>query len=95
MQENVIEKLEKKGFVRWTNYGKDRMYVHPNQLGLVCTYYKTGNIHTAIFRGTMISNSEARRIKGSKTFIDVPSGKVYSDNDLLREAVEEILKEVS
>ena len=64
----------------------DRLYINAAQLGLVCSYYKTGNISSAEFDGERISNCEARRMKASKTFIDIKTDRVYSDNSHLKEA---------
>ncbi len=85
-----IEELEEKGFSRWTKGNLDRLYINAAQLGLVCSYYKTGNVSSAYFNGVSISNAEARRMKGSKTFIDIKSGKVYSDNEMLGKAAAEL-----
>lgn len=81
-----ISELEGKGFSRWTKGNYDRLYINAGQLGLVCDYYKTGNISHAEFDGFRISNSEAYRMKAAKTFIDVKSGRVHSDNSTLEKA---------
>lgn len=85
-----IEELEALGFKRWTKNGMDRLYVNASALGLNCEYYKTGNISDAWFDGDRISNSEARRMKHSKTYIDIKTEKIYSDNDLLAKKAAEI-----
>lgn len=85
-----IEELEELGFKRWTKGNFDRMYVNAKELGLVCWYYNTGNIKAATFQGDEISNCEARRMKASKTFIDLTTGKVHSDNRWLLYAACEI-----
>lgn len=94
MNEKMIEKLAAKGFNRWTKGKYDRMYINAKDLGLDCEYYKTGNIHSATFRGEGVSNSEAYRMKAAKTYIDIATGKVVSDNRYLKEAAEEILATV-
>lgn len=94
MNEKMIEKLAAKGFNRWTKGKYDRMYVNAKDLGLVCEYYKTGNVADATFRGEGISNSEAYRMKAAKTYIDITTGEVVSDNRYLKEAAEEILEAV-
>lgn len=94
MNEKMIEKLTAKGFTRWTKGKYDRLYINAKELGLVCEYYKTGNIHSAEFRGDGISNSEAYRMKSAKTYIDVATEEVNSQNGTLEEAVKEILEEV-
>lgn len=91
MENERIEELEKAGFKRWTKAGKDRLYVNASTLGLDCTYYKTGNISSATFRGDGISNSEARRYKAAKTYIDLNEGVIVSDYATLAETVAEIL----
>lgn len=85
-----IEELEAMGFKRWTKAGMDRLYINASALGLNCTYYKTGNVSNAWFDGYEISNCEARRMKASKTYIDVKTEKVYSDNATLAEKAAEI-----
>lgn len=94
MNEKMIEKLAAKGFNRWTKGKYDRMYINAKDLGLDCEYYKTGNIHSATFRGEGVSNSEAYRMKAAKTYIDIATGEVVSDNRYLKEAAEEILATV-
>lgn len=89
-----IENLEKRGFKRWKKNGMDRLYVNATALGLNYTCYKTGNIMSAEFNGETISNSEARRMKEAKTYIDLNVGKVYSDNPRLHAAVGKILFDV-
>ena len=81
-----IEELEGKGFKRWTKGNLDRLYINASQLGLVCTYYKTGSISGAWFCGDRVSNGEGYRMKGSKTFIDIKTERVYSDNEALGQA---------
>ena len=85
-----IEELEAMGFKRWTKGGMDRLYINASALGLNCSYYKTGNVSNAWFDGYEISNCEARRMKASKTYIDIKTEKVYSDNTTLAEKAAEI-----
>lgn len=85
-----IAELETKGFKRWTKGSMDRLYISPEQLGLVCTFYRTGNISGAWFKGEEISNSQGRRLWGSKTFIDVKTEAVVSEHDVLRRAAAEL-----
>lgn len=82
--EQKIEKLENAGFNRWTKGGMDRMYINATRIGLECEYYKTGNIRDAWFNGENISNCRARVIKGAKTYIDLKTFEVYSDNEDLK-----------
>ena len=88
--EERIEELTQRGFKRWTKGNLDRLYINAGQLGLVCSYYNTGNISHAEFRGERISNSQARRYKNAKTFIDIKTGSVYSDYSSLKQAACEI-----
>lgn len=86
-----IEELEKMGFTRWQKNGMDRMYINAKALGLDCTYYKTGNISSATFNGEHISNCEAGRIKAAKTYIDLKTSMIVSDNVRLAAAVADML----
>ena len=90
LTEERINELIEKGFTRWTKGNYDRLYINASTLGLDCTYYKTGNISGATFGDHSISNSEARRMKAAKTYIDVKTGKAYSDSYTLLKAVEEL-----
>lgn len=90
----LIEALEAKGFKRWQKGNFDRLYINAGALGLVCSYYRTGNISDAEFCGSQISNCEARRMKASKTFIDVKTWKLHSDNDTLYYEAEKIMNAV-
>ena len=85
MTDSRIKELEQMGFNRWTKGNMDRLYINAKQLGLICTYYKTGNIQSAHFDGERISNSGGYRMKSAKTYIDIKTEKVYSDNDALAE----------
>lgn len=91
MTNEMIKKLEEMGFKRWQKGSYDRLYINAGQIGLTCTYYNTGNISSAEFNGDSISNCEARRMKAAKTYIDLNTDRVHSDNTTLKEAVEEIL----
>lgn len=90
MTEERIEQLKQKGFIRWTKGSMDRLYINASMLGLECSYYKTGNISDAYFDGDSISNSEARRMKSAKTYIDIHTDRVFSDNDKLLEAAKKL-----
>ena len=91
MTQEMIDKLTEVGFNRWTKGNMDRLYINAAQLGLVCEYYHTGNIKYAELNGKSVSNSEARRMKASKTFVDLKTEKVYSDNSALQEAAEALI----
>ena len=88
-----IKALEAKGFNRWQKGNMDRLYINAANIGLVCQYYKTGNVRDAWFDGESISNCEARRMKAAKTFIDVKSGMVYSDSNTLKDKAEQMLED--
>lgn len=90
LTEERIKELEEKGFNRWTKGNLDRLYINAVQLGLVCTYYNTGNVKSAEFQGDSISNCQARRYKAAKTFIDVKTEKVHSDYETLEKAAAEL-----
>lgn len=90
LTEERINELIEKGFSRWTKGNYDRLYINAATLGLDCTYYKTGNISGATFGDHSISNAEARRMKAAKTFVDINTGKVHSDNLTLMRAAAEL-----
>ena len=92
LSDKVIAELEKQGFNRWTKGAMDRLYVNASMLGLDCTYYNTGNISSADFCGEHISNSQARKMKAAKTYIDIKTGKAHSDSYTLECKAEELLK---
>ena len=85
-----INELLGKGFKRWQKGNLDRLYINATQLGLECTYYKTGNVSSACFKGESISNCQARRYKMAKTYIDVKDGHGFSDIPALMDAAMEL-----
>ena len=89
--EEMVKELEIKGFKRWQKGSMDRLYINACNLGLTVERYNTGNIKRAYFNGESVSNSEGRRMITAKTYIDVKSGRVYSDNDILKRAVMAII----
>ena len=95
MTDESIEKYEQAGFKRWTKNQMDRLYVNANVLGLECTYYKTGNVHSANFNGEDISNSEAYRMKAAKTYIDIKDGKLHADRKDFEEAAEALIASIA
>lgn len=95
MESKMIEKLEAKGFKRWTKGNYDRLYVNAEDLGLECECYNGGNIRYAELDGEKISNSWARELKKAKTFIDVKTGEIHSDSETLKEKVEEIIDQLN
>lgn len=92
LTDSQITKLEKNGFNRWTKGDYDRLYINATQLGLKCTYYKTGSIDLAYFNDELISNAEGYRLKGAKTYVDVATGEVCSTRDDLKDAAEALVK---
>ena len=94
--DDEIKILTDRGFNRWTkklSNGKvmDRLYIKPEYLGLELTRYKSGNISSAKFNGESISNSEARRIEGTKCYVDVATKEVVCDRDDLKQAAQEVV----
>lgn len=94
-----IKMLTDRGFNRWTkklSNGKviDRLYIAPEYLGLELTRYKSGNISSAKFNGETISNSEARRIEGTKCYVDVATKEVVCDREDLKQAAQEVVDNV-
>lgn len=85
-----IDELTELGFKRWQKGGLDRLYINPAPLGLHYGCYNTGNVKWAEFNGERISNCECRRMLGAKTYIDVKTQRVYSDNETLRKAAAEL-----
>lgn len=94
--DDEINTLTDRGFKRWTkklSNGKvmDRLYIKPEYLGLELTRYKSGNISSAKFNGETISNSEARRIEGTKCYVDVATKEVVCDREDLKQAAQEVI----
>ena len=86
-----IPELESMGFHRWQKNGMDRMYINASDLGLTCWYYKSGNISSAEFNGEIISNTKARGLKFSKTYIDLIKRKLVSESETLLAAAAELI----
>lgn len=94
--DDEIKTLTDRGFNRWTkklSNGKvmDRLYIKPEYLGLELIRYKSGNISSAKFNGETISNSEARRIEGTKCYVDVATKEVVCDREDLKQAAQEVI----
>lgn len=81
MSEKDINKLMAAGGKRWTKYNKDRIYIDATTLGLEVESYKTGNVRSATWQGESISNADARRLLGSKVYVDVADGTVHVSTD--------------
>lgn len=75
-----IGELEAKGFKRWQKNGMDRLYLDYKQTGIEISFYKTGNVSFVSVDGGSVSNAEGRRIMASKTYIDVATGILHSNN---------------
>jgi len=80
LNEKQIAALEEKGFRRWTKGTMDRLYINAETLGLEVEFYKTGNVFSAYYRGEKISNKRGTEMKNSKTYIDIVTGDLISDN---------------
>lgn len=95
MSDKMIERLAKKGFNRWTKGNMDRMYINASQLGLACSYHSTGSIKNATFCGDSISNSEARRLKADKCYVDLKTGTITANNSRLSDAAQSLIDEAA
>lgn len=84
-KEEMIERLIRHGFSRWTKGTMDRMYINADKLGLEYTTYNTGNISSAKLDGEKISNSKAYRLLGAKTYLDLHTMTFHGTNDKLLE----------
>lgn len=91
MDAKMIAKLEEMGGKRWTKGSMDRMYFNARDLGLELKYYETGNVKDAKFRGAQLSNSDGRRYKAAKTYVDLATGEVHSDYDDLADVAREMI----
>lgn len=95
IEKNIrIEALEAEGFKRWTKGNHDRLYISAKDLGLNCTYYKTGNIASAEWDGEKISNRQASILMNSKTYIDLNDNTINTTENRLLWAVEDIIERV-
>lgn len=83
MNEKMIAKLESKGFRRWTKGGMDRLYVDCYALGLEDGRWAT-------MGGYDLSHADTRRVKAAKTYIDVQTGELVSDEWHCEEAAKAI-----
>lgn len=81
MSEKDIAKLLEAGGKRWSKYGKDRIYIDVETLGLEVSYYKTGNVSNAAWQGEGISNADGRRLLGSKVYVDCADGSLHVSTD--------------
>lgn len=94
----TIAKLEAAGFKRWTKGNMDRLYINCTAYGCEFSYYNTGNIRDCFWRGERVSNSEGRRFKATKVYVDLADGNLHVQTgtefeDDIREAIEAIIAE--
>ena len=89
LNEKQIEKLEAKGFKRWTKNGMDRLYINPTSYGVEYEYYNTGNIRTCWINGETTSNANGRRLKAAKVYIDIETGELHIKSDCLEDIIRE------
>lgn len=73
-----IVKLLEAGGNRWSKYGKDRIYIDVATLGLEVSFYNPGN---ATWQGEGISDADARRLLGSKVYVDCADGSLHVSTD--------------
>lgn len=95
MEQAMIDKLIKAGGNRWQKGNYDRIYFNAKALGLKLTYYNTGNISSAKWAhdpALDVSNSQARRYMAAKTYVDVKTGEIVSEYEILRELVAAIME---
>lgn len=92
----TVETMTAIGGSRWTKGDKDRVYINDWSAfaGLDVARYGTGNISSAAYQGSGISNSQASKIFGciDKVWYDTADGKLharygYTDPRMSREQV--------
>ena len=103
-QETLIKNLLDGGAVRWTKYGKDRIYLRnflKENSGLEIERYNSGNISSAKLNGEKISNSMAGRILGimEVSYYDIQkdtffTGETRQDEvrPIIMAAIEKVMK---
>lgn len=79
MDELKIEKLEKKGFRRWTKGNYDRLYIQGWQLEGITTNWKKNGKKTVSVDGVELSYTKSAIFGnyGSKNYIDVKTGEIF------------------
>lgn len=95
LTDTQISELIAAGCSRWTKYGKDRLYVHSEFIGLSVTRYNTGNVSSAELNGERISNSYAKTLLGqlNGAYIDVNDSRISADPgvmEMIKKAIESI-----
>lgn len=93
LNEKQITALEEKGFKRWTKCSMDRLYINAETLGLEIERRKTGSISSAYYRGERISNNRGSAMAYAKTYIDITTGELKSDNWTLEQDARQIYEE--
>lgn len=94
MNDKMIEKLESKGFKRWTKGNMDRLYINAQYLG----YEPETATAMPKLNGESVSRSEARRIVNAKTYIDLKDDTLHNDgywNDSLKDAAQVLIDEAA
>ena len=76
MTDKQIAAYEAKGFNRWTKGSMDRLYINIEDLGAEISYYGTGNVRSAKWRGEDVSNADGRRLLSTKVYIDIATGEL-------------------
>lgn len=77
LSQKQIDAYEAKGFNRWTKGNMDRLYINTKQLGAEISYYNTGNVSNAKWRGELVSNADGRRLLATKVWVDVNTGELH------------------
>ena len=103
-QETLIKNLLDGGAVRWTKYGKDRIYLRnflKENSGLEIERYNSGNISSAKLNGEKISNSMAGILLNciDKAYYDIQKDTFYTGESrqdkiepIIMAAVEKVMK---
>lgn len=77
LNEQTIEKLESKGFKRWTKNGMDRLYINCESYGVEITRNSKGGIDHVTFNGEGTSNANGYRLINTKCWLDVNTGELH------------------
>ncbi len=88
-----VEKLEERGWNRWTKAGYDRLYFNFDETKYAdIDRYGTGNLCSVYIEGEKVSNSFARKMLSVKCFIDLKDGKMHISgwDDFAVEAVKRL-----
>lgn len=92
LNEKIIKALEAKGFKRWTKGNMDRLYIDAKTaLDFEYDTNKSGHVSGAWLNGEKISNTRGSELVSSKTYIDVNTGALVSNNNTMRDAAQEIM----